>query len=113
MRLSVSLVLVLVAMVLASEPAIAESAAPMASALPWWAWVLLLFVVTFVLGVLAVMVGVGGGVLFVPIVSGLFPFHLDFVRGTGLLPRSRAPWLPAPPCCAPEWPIFNSRCRPL
>ena len=29
--------------------------------------------------------GVGGGVLFVPIISGFFPFHLDFVRGTGLL----------------------------
>jgi uncharacterized membrane protein YfcA len=28
--------------------------------------------------------GVGGGVLFVPIVSGFFPFHLDFVRGAGL-----------------------------
>jgi uncharacterized membrane protein YfcA len=45
----------------------------------------LLFVVTFMLGVIAVIGGVGGGVLFVPIVSGLFPFHLDFVRGTGLL----------------------------
>jgi uncharacterized membrane protein YfcA len=29
--------------------------------------------------------GVGGGVLFVPIVAGFFPFHLDFVRGAGLL----------------------------
>jgi uncharacterized membrane protein YfcA len=37
------------------------------------------------LGVVSVVAGVGGGVLFVPIVSGLFPFHLDFVRGTGLL----------------------------
>jgi uncharacterized membrane protein YfcA len=86
MRPSVFLVVVaLVAMVLASEPAIAESAAPTASALPLWAWVLLLFVVTFLLGVVAVVAGVGGGVLFVPIVSSLFPFHLDFVRGTGLL----------------------------
>ena len=86
MRLSLFLVvLALVAMVLASEPAIAESAAPTASTLPWWAWVLLLFVVTFLLEVVAVVAGVGGGVLFVPIVSGLFPFHLDFVRGTGLL----------------------------
>jgi uncharacterized membrane protein YfcA len=86
MRLSVFLVvLALVAMVLASEPAIAESAAPTASALPWWAWVLLLFVVTFLLGIVAVVAGVGGGVLFVPIVSSLFPFHLDFVRGAGLL----------------------------
>ena len=86
MRLSVTLtVLALMAIVLTSEPAIAKIAAPMASALPWWAWVLALFVVTFMLGVVAVVTGVGGGVLFVPIVSGLFPFHLDFVRGTGLL----------------------------
>ncbi len=86
MRLSLSIVvLTLAAMVLTSDPAAAESAAPMASALPWWGWVLALFVVTFVLGVVAVVAGVGGGVLFVPIVSGLFPFHLDFVRGTGLL----------------------------
>ena len=33
------------------------------------------------LGVLAVMAGVGGGVLYVPLVSGFFPFHIDFVRG--------------------------------
>jgi len=52
---------------------------------PWWVWPLALFIVTFVLGILAVLGGVGGGVLFVPIVGGFFPFHLDFVRGAGLL----------------------------
>jgi uncharacterized membrane protein YfcA len=41
--------------------------------------------VTFALGVVAVLGGVGGGVLFVPIVGGFFPFHIDFVRGAGLL----------------------------
>ncbi len=51
----------------------------------WWLWPLGLFLVTFALGVVAVLAGVGGGVLFVPIVSGFFPFHLDFVRGAGLL----------------------------
>jgi hypothetical protein len=51
----------------------------------WWVWPLVLFVLTFVLGILAVLGGVGGGVLFVPIVGGFFPFNLDFVRGTGLL----------------------------
>ncbi|HSR35972.1 MAG TPA: sulfite exporter TauE/SafE family protein [Desulfurivibrionaceae bacterium] len=51
----------------------------------WWKWPLLLLVVTFVMGVIAVLGGVGGGVLFVPIISGFFPFHLDFVRGAGLL----------------------------
>lgn len=63
----------------------AEVSGQAESALPWWVWVLLLFAVTFLLGVISVMGGVGGGVLFVPIVSGLFPFHLDFIRGTGLL----------------------------
>jgi len=48
-------------------------------------WPLVLLVVTFGLGVAAVLGGVGGGVLFVPIISGFFPFHLDFVRGAGLL----------------------------
>jgi uncharacterized protein len=56
-----------------------------AGGLPWWAWPLILFVVTFFLGIVAVLGGVGGGVLFVPIVGGFFPFHLDFVRGAGLL----------------------------
>jgi uncharacterized membrane protein YfcA len=51
----------------------------------WWLWPLILLLVTFIMGVLAVLGGVGGGVLFVPIISGFFPFHLDFVRGTGLL----------------------------
>ena len=55
------------------------------SRFPWWAWPLLLFIVTFVLGIIVVLGGVGGGVLFVPIVGGFFPFNLDFVRGAGLL----------------------------
>jgi len=53
--------------------------------MPWWVWPLLLFITTFVLGIMAVLAGVGGGVLFVPIVSSFFPFHLDFVRGAGLI----------------------------
>ncbi len=51
----------------------------------WWFWPIVLFVVTFIMGIIAVLGGVGGGVLFVPIISGFFPFHLDFVRGAGLL----------------------------
>lgn len=51
----------------------------------WWIWPILLFVVSFLIGIVAVLSGVGGGVLFVPIVSGFFPFHLDFVRCAGLL----------------------------
>ena len=53
---------------------------------PWWVFPVGLFAITTVLGVLAVMAGIGGSVLFVPIVSGFLPFlHLDFVRGAGLL----------------------------
>lgn len=58
---------------------------PQASDTPWWVWPLVLFITTFVMGILAVLGGVGGGVLFVPIIGGFFPFHLDFVRGAGLL----------------------------
>ena len=55
------------------------------AAVAWWIWPIALFVATFALGIVAVLSGVGGGVLFVPIVGSFFPFHLDFVRGTGLL----------------------------
>ncbi|MFO7838483.1 MAG: sulfite exporter TauE/SafE family protein [Desulfosalsimonadaceae bacterium] len=65
----------------AGEP----SAAMPAAEHPWWFWPLILFVVTFIMGIFAVLGGVGGGVLYVPIISGFFPFHLDFVRGAGLL----------------------------
>ena len=70
--------------------ALASATAPTAPSgpdtqMPWWFWPLALFVCCFVLGVLAVPAGVGGGVLFVPIVGGFFPFHMDFVRGTGLM----------------------------
>jgi len=51
----------------------------------WWVWPVALFFMTFAMGILAALGGVGGGVLYVPIVSGFFPFHLDFGRGTGLL----------------------------
>jgi uncharacterized membrane protein YfcA len=70
------------AVALASEQATAVTTA---DTLAWWAWPLILLVLTFVMGILAALGGVGGGVLFVPIVSGFFPFHLDFVRGCGLL----------------------------
>jgi uncharacterized membrane protein YfcA len=52
---------------------------------PWWFWPIVLFVFCLVLGIVAVLAGVGGGVLYVPLVSGFFPFHIDFVRGVGLM----------------------------
>jgi uncharacterized membrane protein YfcA len=51
---------------------------------PWWVWPLALLVTTFLIGIVAALAGVGGSVLFVPIVSSFFPFNFDFIRGTGL-----------------------------
>ena len=66
-------------------PGIAFAAGAPDPSMPWWIWPIALLVVCFVIGMIAVPAGLGGGVLFVPIVSGFFPFHLDFVRGAGLL----------------------------
>ncbi len=55
------------------------------AAWPWWIWPLALFFTCFVMGIVAVPAGIGGGTLFVPIVGSFFPFHLDFVRGAGLM----------------------------
>lgn len=56
-----------------------------ATAVAWWVWPLALFAACFLMGIVAVPAGIGGGTLFVPIVGSFFPFHLDFVRGAGLL----------------------------
>jgi len=70
------------AVALAAQEAVGlETASPT----DWWVWPVALLALTFVMGILAALGGVGGGVLYVPIVSGFFPFHLDFVRGCGLL----------------------------
>jgi uncharacterized membrane protein YfcA len=74
-----------VLLLLSALPAEAATTAAVASTTAWWVWPLALFVVCFFLGMIAVPAGVGGGVLFVPIVGSFFPFHLDFVRGAGLL----------------------------
>ncbi len=71
-------------MVLPAQAAGAEATA-MASSMPWWFWPLALFVTCFLIGIVAVPAGIGGGTPFVPLVGGFFPFHLDFVRGAGLL----------------------------
>ncbi len=83
-KLLMTCALAIVALLTANVGFAAETAGAGAS-MPWWGWPLLLFAVTFVLGIVAVLGGVGGGVLFVPVVGGFFPFHLDFVRGAGLL----------------------------
>ncbi|MEW6704581.1 MAG: sulfite exporter TauE/SafE family protein [Pseudomonadota bacterium] len=72
-------------LLLLALPATAFAAAPQAAVTAWWVWPLALFAVCFLMGIVAVPAGIGGGTLFVPIVGGFFPFHLDFVRGAGLL----------------------------
>ncbi len=92
---SISLLIILltlfagaVAVYASQTPEAAAGAAETAEAIAqhaWWYWPLILLILSFVLGVFAVLAGVGGGVLYVPIVSGFLPFHLDFVRGAGLI----------------------------
>lgn len=47
-------------------------------------WSLLLFVFALLIGIVAPISGVGGGVLFVPLTTAFFPFNIDFIRGAGL-----------------------------
>jgi uncharacterized membrane protein YfcA len=81
------LAVVTLTLVVLPNPSVAQAAATATTGttIAWWIWPLVLFGLTIVMGILAALGGVGGGVLFVPIVSGFFPFHLDFVRGCGLL----------------------------
>jgi uncharacterized membrane protein YfcA len=48
-------------------------------------WIILLFVFTFLIGIISPISGVGGGVLFVPLATAFFPFSVDFIRGAGLI----------------------------
>ncbi len=73
------------AMLVATSVHAAGSAAAAGTAVPWWVWPLALFAACFLMGIVAVPAGIGGGTLFVPIVGSFFPFHLDFVRGAGLM----------------------------
>ncbi|AGK62084.1 putative permease [Archaeoglobus sulfaticallidus PM70-1] len=51
----------------------------------WSEWVIFLFLFTFVIGILGPMSGVGGGVIFVGLGMAILPFHVDFIRGAGLV----------------------------
>ena len=62
------------------------AAAVLPAWLPWWGVLVGMFCFTALLGVVGALAGVGGGVLFVPLVGGFLPFfHLDYVRGTALV----------------------------
>lgn len=65
--------------------AAAEPVASQTGHTPCWAWVVILFSLSLLIGFGAVLAGIGGGVIFVPILVGFFPFHTDFVRAAGIL----------------------------
>ncbi len=66
-------------------PAAAVTSPGIATATPWWLWPLALFLFTILVGIIAVVTGVGGAVIFVPIIGSILPLNLDFIRGTGLM----------------------------
>ena len=75
--------LLLAGMLLAADSAWAQQTT---TAWPWWQIVIMLFVFTAFLGVLAVLAGVGGALIFVPLINLWTPFlHIDFIRAAGLM----------------------------
>jgi hypothetical protein len=48
-------------------------------------WTVFLFLFTFVIGIIAPLAGVGGGVVFVPLITAFSPFNIDYIRGVGIL----------------------------
>jgi uncharacterized membrane protein YfcA len=48
-------------------------------------WAGIVFGLALIVGIIAPIAGVGGGVLFVPIARAFLPFHIDFVSGAGLI----------------------------
>jgi uncharacterized membrane protein YfcA len=83
MKLSVPKIVLLVAMLLSAPSLWAEDGGGVAIAL--YGWIVILFFTTLFLGVIAVLGGVGGAVLYVPIMASFFPFGMDFVRCSGLI----------------------------
>jgi uncharacterized protein len=55
------------------------------AATPCWVWVLSLLGFSFCLGIVSLLGGMGGGTLFVSLIGGFLPFHLDFVRCASLM----------------------------
>jgi hypothetical protein len=51
----------------------------------WLKWVILVFLFAFVIGIIGPLSGVGGGVVFVGLGMAMLPFHVDFIRGAGLV----------------------------
>ncbi len=78
------LAVVAISWVSMAHPSWAGEASAAAPSAPWWVWALILFGFSFVVGILSLLGGMGGGTLFVSIIGGFLPFHLDFVRCASL-----------------------------
>jgi uncharacterized membrane protein YfcA len=83
--LCVAIILLSVVSLASAEPSLITAKVSPHSQTPWWVWPLILFPMSFILGILSVLGGIGGATLFVPIVTSFFPFGIDFVRGAGLI----------------------------
>ncbi|MBI4083406.1 MAG: sulfite exporter TauE/SafE family protein [Candidatus Lambdaproteobacteria bacterium] len=71
---------------IADRAVLAAGGAPLDASGPWWLWPLLVFLVCAALGVLAVLGGIGGSVMFVPVLTGFTSvIHIDFLRAAGLM----------------------------
>ncbi|MHB8840265.1 MAG: sulfite exporter TauE/SafE family protein [Candidatus Aquicultor sp.] len=82
---SATLLAAIMLLMLFAAPALAADGVAKGSSMQWWMWPLVLFFSTLAMGVVAVLGGVGGGVLFTPIVGSFFPFGMNFVKAAGLL----------------------------
>lgn len=51
----------------------------------WWLWPAGFFLFSIALGILSVLGGVGGGLLYLAVVTAFCPIHIDFVRFIALL----------------------------
>lgn len=51
----------------------------------WWLWPAGFFMISFGLGILSVLGGVGGGLLYLALITAFFSIHVDFVRINALL----------------------------
>ena len=50
----------------------------------WWLYPVILFILSFGIGIISVIAGLGGGSIFVPVAATFFPFNFAFIRGAGL-----------------------------
>jgi uncharacterized membrane protein YfcA len=80
----ITLIVVACACVLAAEAAAAAAPTPHSTVSPQ-IFALIVFLICVVIGIIAIIAGTGGGVLFTTLFMGFTSIHPDIVRATGLL----------------------------